>query len=105
MEADFLPNSMAYEVVRYGLKGVRNLLDPDGNEVAFESATRHLGGTDIKCAAERILRCLPLDVIRELSEEIQRKKTSWKTTKQKTPTGSSGRAAAAREAMPELPRP
>lgn len=73
LEADFLPNSMAYEVVRHGLKGVKNLQDSEGNPVKFETANRHIGGVDIKCAAERILRALPLDVIRELSTEIQRK--------------------------------
>lgn len=73
MEADFLPNQMAYEVVRFGLKGVKGLLDADGKPVKFKTATRHIGGADVKCAAETILKALPLDLLRELSEEIQTK--------------------------------
>jgi len=72
MEADFLPNSLAYEVVRFGLRGVRNLQDPDGNPVQFQTAKRTVRGTTQTCAVEVILKALPLDLIRELSEEIQK---------------------------------
>ena len=73
IEADFLPNTMSYEVVRFGLKGAKNLVDEDGANVPFETAKRASLGETATVVAERILKCIPLDVIRELAEEIQSK--------------------------------
>ena len=75
VEAKFMPNTTAYEVVRYGLRGVTNLQDDEGNAVEFMTVKKNIAGTEVQAVSEKVLRGIHLDVVRELAEQIQERNT------------------------------
>ena len=70
--ADFLPNSAAYETVRFGLRGWRNFKDEKGNDLPFKTVKKNLGGREYEFVSEESIELLHADIIRELSEELSK---------------------------------
>ena len=68
---NFRGNKSAIETVRFGLKGWEHQVDAEGNEVEFATVTRKLAGETVEVLKESLVSLIPLEVIRELSEEIQ----------------------------------
>lgn len=61
-----------YQTVQYGLKGVKNLLDDDGNEIAFKTVKRRHGSIPYDIVHESVMNKIPQAVIEELAFEIAR---------------------------------
>jgi hypothetical protein len=64
-------NEMDMEVVRFGLKGMRNFKDRDDNEIPFTTQNRTIMGKDYQVVSQDVLRAIPTVVIRELCAEIR----------------------------------
>lgn len=72
-EMRMLANTASYEVVRYGLRGARNLQDSEGNDVQLRHVKKHVAGQDVQAVGDDVLRTLPIDLVRELAEQIRDK--------------------------------
>jgi len=73
VEASIMNASLAIEVVRYGLRGTKNLQDADGNPVEFEVQRQNVHGMDVKAVKPSIVNVIPKAVIMELAEELQKR--------------------------------
>lgn len=73
VEASIMNASLAIEVVRYGLRGVKNLQDADGKAVEFATQRRNIHGMDVRAVAPQIVNVIPKAVIMELAEELQKR--------------------------------
>lgn len=67
-------NHTARELVRTGLRGWRNFLDDEGNEVPVpQRKRRNIAGVDVACLPDNDgLDLVPLPVIRELADELRK---------------------------------
>lgn len=72
MVAEFRPNQCAYLMVQFGLRGWERFLDARGNEVPFETTKKQLGGREVVCASDESMDRLGQELIRELSEQIEK---------------------------------
>jgi hypothetical protein len=70
--AQFLPNHSSFETVRYGLKGWTNFRDHEGNDIPFKTVTRTVAGLSMDAVDNDTMDVIPIDLIRELAEEITR---------------------------------
>lgn len=68
-------NEVNYDIVRFGLVGIRNLRDEHGQEVQFSKERTVLAGKSYEVASHRILDMLPSSVINELAQEILERNT------------------------------
>jgi hypothetical protein len=58
-------------VVRFGLKGIDNLKDPEtGTPVAFETEKMSIVGEEYQILAKKVLKIIPYQLIGELAGEI-----------------------------------
>jgi hypothetical protein len=57
-------------IVRFGLKGWRNLKDAHGQEIPFEQDTVPLDGKSYPVVARRLIEMLPYELIEELAGAI-----------------------------------
>jgi hypothetical protein len=73
VEASIMNASLAIEVVRYGLRGTRNLQDSEGKPVEFETQRQNIHGMDVKAVKSGIVNVIPKAVIMELAEELQKR--------------------------------
>lgn len=73
VEASIMNASLAIEVVRYGLRGVKNLQDSEGAPVEFETQRQNVHGMDVKAVKPAIVNVIPKAVIMELAEELQKR--------------------------------
>lgn len=71
MIAEFRPNECNYLTAQYGLAGIERLVGPDGNEAAFQTVRKSLGGVEYDVASPKILDLLPLEVLREIGERVE----------------------------------
>lgn len=72
MVFEFHPNEASYLRCQFGLRGFERFLDQGGNEVAFKTTNRQLGGQAHVVAAPEIMDMLGMDLIRELASEIEK---------------------------------
>ena len=75
MTAEFRPNESVILMVKFGLKGFRNFKDSNGNDVPFKTEQFHLGGQSFLVVSDDTLNFLGLELIRELSEVIEKSNT------------------------------
>ena len=73
VEASIMNASLAIEVVRYGLRGVKNLQDSEGKPVEFETQRQNVHGMDVRAVKSSIVNVIPKAVIMELAEELQKR--------------------------------
>ena len=65
--------SLAIEIVKYGLRGVKNLPDHEGNAIPFETTKKNVHGMDVRAVKAHILDVLPKVVVMELADELQKR--------------------------------
>lgn len=65
-------SEVAFETVQYGLRGWKNFVDEDGNEIPFKTVKRNHGGTSYRVVDEEVLKLLPRAIIGELANEIRK---------------------------------
>lgn len=70
MVADFRANDVALDIVRFGLKGIKRLEDAKGKPVKFHTQEYNFNGTQYPVVHDDLLDVIPLDVLRELSAQI-----------------------------------
>lgn len=58
------------EFVRFGLKGVKNFIGKDGNEVKFQTVKRRISQTEYDIVSDDTMKVIPRYVIRELANVI-----------------------------------
>lgn len=63
--------TIAYNMVKFGLKGWTNYTDEDGNPVEFKQGTTNVGGKAYPCVQDDLLARLPLELVMELAAAIQ----------------------------------
>lgn len=63
-------NQTNFDIVVFGLKGFRNLLNEDGSAVEYKTAHTTLNGKTYLTADPDIVRTIPSEVIDELANEI-----------------------------------
>lgn len=63
-------NARAKDIVRFGLKGVKNFVDSNGKEVRFDTKSESLGGVNYSVVTDGFLDKLGAKVVLELSEAI-----------------------------------
>ena len=73
VEASIMNASLAIEVVKYGLRGIKNLQDSEGKPVEFETQRQNVHGMDVRAVKPAILNVIPKGVIAELAEELQKR--------------------------------
>ncbi len=73
VEASIMNASLAIEVVRYGMRGVKNLQDSEGKNVEFETQRQNVHGMDVRAVKSSIVNVIPKAVIMELAEELQKR--------------------------------
>ncbi len=73
VEASIMNASLAIEVVRYGLRGLKNLQDSEGKPVEFETQRQNIHGMDVRAVKSGIVNVIPKAVIAELAEELQKR--------------------------------
>ncbi len=73
VEASIMNASLAIQVVRFGLKGVRNLQDHDGNAIEFETQKQNVNGMDVAAVKNSILDVLPKAIVMEIADELQKR--------------------------------
>ncbi len=73
VEASIMNASLAIEVVRYGLRGLRNLQDHAGKTIEFETQKACVRGMDVKAVKNHILDVLPKAIVMELADELQKR--------------------------------
>lgn len=71
VEASIMNSSLAIEVVRYGLRGTKNLQDSEGKPVEFETQRQNVHGMDVRAVKSAIINVIPKAVIAELAEALQ----------------------------------
>lgn len=73
VRAEFKGNEVAYRVVQFGLRGWSNFVTPAGQQIAFESVELlALPGVKRTAVPDTLMELIPLDVLRELSEQIEK---------------------------------
>lgn len=70
MVADFKMNLVAYETVRFGLRGWKNFKDADGNPIPFKTEKEELANGTYDVVTAKCLDAIPYDVMLELSGQI-----------------------------------
>lgn len=69
----FNTNSMAIRAVRRGLAGWANFRDAQGNDIPFETVNRVQNGQPVAEVAEASLNRIPLELMKELADELKAK--------------------------------
>lgn len=67
LKAEFKPNMIAFETVKYGLKGIENF---DG--VEFKTQEVRIANTVIHAVHDDVMAALDIEIIRELSLAIRK---------------------------------
>ena len=73
VEASIMNASLAIEIVKYGLKGVRNLPDHEGNAIEFAAQKKNISGMAVLAVSNTILDVLPKVVVMEIADELQKR--------------------------------
>ena len=58
------------EYVRFGLKGIKNFKNKDGNDIKFSTIKKVIGETEYTIVSDETLKCIPKYAIRELAQVI-----------------------------------
>ena len=58
------------DVVRFGLKGIENFTDGNGNIVKFNTVSRAVGAYNYQVVADNIMKIIPPEIKSELGAEI-----------------------------------
>lgn len=58
------------EVLRHGLRGVRNFVDAAGKDVPFRTVSAVRNGRNVKLVDNSTIRSIPARVVNELAEQI-----------------------------------
>lgn len=61
------------EFVRFGLKGIKNFMDKNGNEIKFKMINRRIGNTDYEIVSDETLKVIPRFAINEIANELMQK--------------------------------
>lgn len=64
------PLRLMSDAVRFGLKGVENFKDGNGNDIKFNTVSRAVGPYNYKVVADNIMKIIPPQVKTELGMEI-----------------------------------
>ena len=64
------PLRLMSDAVRFGLKGVENFKDGNGNAVKFDTISRAVGPYNYKVVSDSIMKIIPPQVKTELGTEI-----------------------------------
>lgn len=70
MMTEIRMNETAFELVRFGLRGLRNYQAADGTLIEFKTEDYQLGNTTCKVVAKEIMEVIDLETIRELAEQV-----------------------------------
>jgi hypothetical protein len=70
MAAEWRPNLIAHDTVRFGLGGWENFTDEDGNDLPFDTVKRVVGNATYECVSDDCMDYLNPELIRELSDAI-----------------------------------
>ena len=70
ISATFAPFSSAYETTRIGLRGWKNFKDTSGGDIPFHTVSEEVAGVMMAVVAPACMDILPVELIRELSEQI-----------------------------------
>jgi hypothetical protein len=73
VEASIMNASLAIQIVKYGLAGVRNLQDHEGKPIEFETQKKNVNGMDVRAVKNCILDVLPKAIVIELADELQKR--------------------------------
>ena len=78
LRAEFKVNKSAHDAVQFGLRGWGNFCTQDGSQISYQSVEMSVPGTSIKVPAvpTALMEMIPLEVIRELSEELDKQNTT-----------------------------
>jgi len=73
VEASIMNASLAIEIVRYGVRDIRNLPNAEGNAIAFETQKKNVHGIDVRAVKSHILDVLPKVIVMEVADELQKR--------------------------------
>ncbi len=73
VEASIMNASLAIEIVKYGVRDIRNLPDKDGNTIPFETQKACIHGMDVRAIKPHILDVLPKAIVMEVADELQKR--------------------------------
>lgn len=76
MKAEFKGSQAAYNVVQFGLRGWSNFVTDGGEQIVFATAQKVVPGAPmikLDAVPDALMELIPLDRIRELSEQIQKR--------------------------------
>jgi hypothetical protein len=73
VEASIMNASLAIEIVKYGMRGVRNLQDHAGKTIEFATQKACVHGMDVAAVKSHILDVLPKAIVMELADELQKR--------------------------------
>ena len=73
VEASIMNASLAIEIVKYGVRDIRNLPDPEGNPIPFEAQKQNIHGIDVRAVKSHILDVLPKAIVIEVADELQKR--------------------------------
>lgn len=59
-----------FQVCQFGVQNIENLQDEGGNEIAFKTVGRRLGGHSYKIVDPEVLKLVPQAVIQEMAEAV-----------------------------------
>lgn len=62
-----------YNVVQFGLRGIENFPDEEGNMVAYKTEKRNIGGKSYDIASSELVSRIHGDILSEISAEILEK--------------------------------
>jgi len=72
VEASIMNASLAIEIVKYGVRDIRNLPNASGDVIPFEAQKQNVHGIDVKAVKSHILDVLPKVVVMEVADELQK---------------------------------
>jgi hypothetical protein len=64
------PLKMMLEIVRFGLRGIENFKDSNGNDVKFTTVNKAVGQYSYKVVADSLLKIIPSQIVNEIGAEI-----------------------------------
>lgn len=66
-------NQSRVEIVRFGLKGLENFLDPKtGKPVSFDTVSKSSYGRNYNVVTDEVLKIIPEEILYELADEISK---------------------------------
>ena len=73
VEASIMNASLAIEIVKYGVRDIRNLPDAEGKTIPFTSSKKNINGIDVRAVSASILDVIPKVIVMEVADELQKR--------------------------------